>query len=185
MSNELPYPPTLTSSLLGSPTSSFGSTPTFYDPYHAKMLLQTQALNAKLHSENFELTKQCAELQAKNLSLQETIATLLPLKTVMESSRAMRDAWQWEKSALTLQFEELRKKTEILQDERDNLLNQVQELSNPAEVKRRIAEIDELMRKAQQSISDRKPEPIIAPPPPPTNEAEARRADRALSPRAS
>ena len=133
--------------------------------------LQTQA---HLIAENSALKSKCAELEGKILALQDTINSLLPLKTFKESYLSISDAWQWEKSALTLQFDDLQNRMEILQDERNHLLHRVQELSNPAELEKRLAEIDLLRQKAQSELSNRISEPVPSKPAVaiPTNEPE-------------
>ena len=164
-------------SLLIPPSIVTGSV--FYETQQPNVLAQLQALNKQLQNQNLELSKKCAELIAENSSLHKSISSLLPMKVEIESSRNMNAAWQWEKTALTLEFDKLLKTVDMVQNERDILWERVQELSNPAEVQRRLDEANKLYQQAQSEFDSKKQEnPVIETRQPemqPTNDMQARK----------
>ena len=165
-------------SLLILPSIVTGSV--VYETQQPNVLAQLQALNKQLQNQNLELSKKCAELIAENSSLHKSISSLLPMKVEIESSRNMNAAWQWEKTALTLEFDKLLKTVDMVQNERDILWERVQELSNPAEVQRRLDEADKLYRQAQSDLASKKQENTVIetqqPELQPTNDMQARKS---------
>jgi DNA repair exonuclease SbcCD ATPase subunit len=129
------------------------SAPVFYESILASPLLQSQPSYVQLYNEHLALAKKFAEVENINSTLSRTIASLMPLKAEIESSRNMKAAWQWEKTALTMEFDKLQKKVDVLQDERDSLFVLVQELSNPLEVKRRLEQANQVFQRAQVELA--------------------------------
>jgi hypothetical protein len=126
-----------------------------YIPFQHDVLMQTQAINSQLQAENMALLQRCNELEQSKLVLQERLDSLLFSEKELELYRNLKDSWQWEKTALTMKYDEMQRRTGMMENERDLWKKKALECMDPENMRRLLEEAGHVFGKEQRDSESR------------------------------